>query len=138
MPTSRAMICRALALALVVATAGGCSSGGSPEETDRPTATPTDPAPARTVKPGQTGPLLKGDMSVSGWVDGDGPIRIQYPFADDKQNSCKKIGGGDSGSFIVPLASSFGNATIEWGAAVRPYKGPGTFERTTSPSSRHP
>jgi hypothetical protein len=117
----------AVVLVAVFLVLAGCSRGGG-EGDGATTPTPGPNEPQRTVRPGQHGPIVKGDYSFGGALDLSGDYSVLYSFADEATSSCGKIAGDDATGYVIPLPTFKDERRFVWTAGIREYDGPGTYE----------
>jgi hypothetical protein len=119
--TTRIVLVVAVVVALV-----GCSRGGDGDGSNvTPTAGPNEPQ--RTVRPGQHGPIAKGDYSFDGALELSGDYTVLYSFADEATRTCGRIAGDDATGYVVPLPTFKDERRFVWTAGIREYSGPGTY-----------
>jgi hypothetical protein len=108
--------------------AASCRGGdnGGPDETPEG----SDPTPARTVKPGQHGPIAEGDFVFEGAVELSGDYSVLYPFSDKDADTCSELAGAKAGRYVVPLPSFKEARRFVWTAGLREYQGPGEYDLT--------
>ncbi len=111
-----------------LAALAGCRAGGSPESSGTPNA--SAPVPVRTVRPGQHGPIARGDFEFQGALSVEGEYSLLYEFGDPKTDTCGKIASAAAGTYVVPLPTFHEEQRFGWTAGLRDYSGPGTYDLT--------
>lgn len=102
-----------------------CARGGGDGE---PTSSPPPNEPQRTVRPGQHGPIAKGDYTFEGALKLTGEYSVLYSFAEEATSTCGKISGDDATGYVVPLPTFKDERRFVWTAGIREYDGPGTYD----------
>jgi hypothetical protein len=113
--------------AIAVLGLAACSgSGGS--NADGPATTTSSTTPVSAV--------FEGTASLSGGITAKGPYSVEYQTADARRRSCADLAKGNvgGGNFVVPFPSRIGDDDIvAVGAAVSPFRGPGTYRTASFP-----
>jgi hypothetical protein len=83
---------------------------------------------------------LRGTIDLRGAVTVKGSYDVA--FASAAKADCRSFvmrdedGSSDAASFILPLPTRAGDEHLSWTAAVRPYRGPGTYTIAAIPGLR--
>jgi hypothetical protein len=82
---------------------------------------------AVTLPADVTGPSVVGTFALTGAVEIAGDFSVVYPVNDERLNRCDRIAGSEATSYVPPTPTISGEVRLNWLAAVRRYRGPGSY-----------